>query len=71
MGYDGVKFSKAEGFDDNTYRIFNPEKQKINEVNTVEGDFNKKISSLADDQNNIKDFDVPTEATLRNQALKH
>ena len=69
MGYDGVKFSKAEGFDDNTYRIFNPEKlKKINEVNTVEGDFNKKISSLADDQNNIKDFDVPTEATLRNQA---
>ena len=69
MGYDGVKFEKTSGYSENNYRIFNPEKlQKTAEVETVSKKFNQEPSKLADDQNNVKDFDVPNEATYRNQA---
>jgi len=69
QGYDGVKFTKAEGYETEGYRIFNPEKlKKTAEVETVSKKFNQEPSKLADDQNNVKDFDVPNEATYRNQA---
>ena len=69
MGYDGVKFEKTSGYSENNYRIFNPEKlQKTAEVETVSKKFNQEPSKLADDQNNVRDFDVPNEATYRNQA---
>jgi hypothetical protein len=68
MGYDGVKFSKAEGFDDNSYRIFNTEKlDKTGSVQSKSG-FNKNETNLAEDIEGVKDFDVPTEAAYRNQA---
>ncbi len=41
---------------------------KVTEVETVSKKFNKEPSKLADDQNNVRDFDVPNEATYRNQA---
>ena len=69
QGFDGVKFEKASGYDDNSYRIFNPEKlKKTAEVETVSKNFNKEPTRLADDQNNVRDFDVPNEAAYRNQA---
>ena len=42
--------------------------EKITQVETVTKKFNQNPSKLADDQSNIKDFDVPNEAAYRNQA---
>ena len=42
--------------------------EKVTEVETVSKKFNQEPSKLADDQNNVRDFDVPNEATYRNQA---
>ena len=52
---------------------YNPIKQitetpKVSEVETVSKNFNKEPTRLADDQNNVKDFDVPNEAAYKNQA---
>lgn len=52
---------------------YNPIKQitetpKVTEVETVSKNFNKEPTRLADDQNNVKDFDVPNEAAYKNQA---
>tara|TARA_R100000900_G_scaffold34050_2_gene27663 strand:- start:2046 stop:4451 length:2406 start_codon:yes stop_codon:yes gene_type:complete len=44
------------------------EAPKVAEVETVSKNFNKEPTRLADDQNNVRDFDVPNEATYRNQA---
>jgi len=41
---------------------------KVAEVETVTKKFNQNPSKLADDQSNVKDFDVPNEAAYRNQA---
>ena len=41
---------------------------KVAEVETVSKNFNKEPTRLADDQNNVKDFDVPNEAAYKNQA---
>jgi len=41
---------------------------KVAEVETVSKKFNKEPTRLADDQNNVKDFDVPNEAAYKNQA---
>ena len=73
QGYAGVKITENYVLDNNKprniYRIFNPEKlKKTAEVETVSKKFNQEPSKLADDQNNVKDFDVPNEATYRNQA---
>tara|TARA_R100000951_G_scaffold30431_2_gene26165 strand:+ start:1584 stop:4076 length:2493 start_codon:yes stop_codon:yes gene_type:complete len=43
-------------------------KKYLSEVQTVSKKFNKEPTRLADDQNNVKDFDVPNEAAYRNQA---
>ena len=68
MGYDGVKFSKAEGYTETNYRIFNTEKlDKTVSVQSPSG-FNKNETKLAEDIEGVKNFDVPNEATLRNQA---
>ena len=42
--------------------------EKITQVETVTKKFNQNPSKLADDQSNVKDFDVPNEAAYRNQA---
>ena len=69
MGYDGVKFSKAEGYTETNYRIFNTEKlDKTGSVQSSSG-FNKNETKLAEDIEGVKNYDVPDEATLRNQAL--
>jgi len=44
------------------------EAPKVTEVETVSKKFNQEPSKLADNQNNVRDFDVPNEATYRNQA---
>ena len=44
------------------------ETPKVAEVETVSKNFNKEPTRLADDQNNVRDFDVPNEAAYRNQA---
>jgi len=44
------------------------ETPKVSEVETVSKNFNKEPTRLADDQNNVRDFDVPNEAAYRNQA---
>lgn len=44
------------------------EAPKVAEVETVSKNFNKEPTRLADDQNNVRDFDVPNEATYKNQA---
>ena len=44
------------------------EAPKVAEVETVSKNFNKEPTRLADDQNNVRDFDVPNEAAYRNQA---
>ena len=68
MGYDGVKFSKAEGYTETNYRIFNTEKlDKTGSVQSPSG-FNKNETKLAEDIEGVKNYDVPNEATLRNQA---
>jgi len=41
---------------------------KINNIATETNAFNKNISKLADDVDNLKEFDVPNEKTFRNQA---
>ena len=41
---------------------------KVSEVDTVSKKFNKEPTRLADDQNNVRDFDVPNEAAYKNQA---
>lgn len=68
QGFDGVRFSKEEGFTENNYRIFNTEKlDKTGSVQSPSG-FNKNETKLAEDIEGVKNFDVPNEATLRNQA---
>ena len=42
---------------------------KINSPNINKAGFNKNETKLAEDIEGVKDFDVPTEATYRNQAL--
>ena len=44
------------------------EAPKVAEVETVSKNFNKEPTRLVDDQNNVRDFDVPNEAAYRNQA---
>ena len=44
------------------------ETPKVSEVETVSKNFNKEPTRLADDQNNVRDFDVPNEAAYKNQA---
>ena len=69
QGFEGVKYEKSAGFDDNSYRIFNTEKlDKTGSVQSKSG-FNKNETNLAEDIEGVKDFDVPTEAAYRNQAL--
>ena len=71
QGFEGVKFEKTAGYDDNTYRIFNTEKlDKTGSVQSKSG-FNKNQTKLAEDIEGVKDFDVPTEAAYRNQALNN
>ncbi len=41
---------------------------KINDIATETNTFNKNTSKLADDVDNLKEFDVPNETTFRNQA---
>ena len=68
QGFEGVKYEKSAGFDDNSYRIFNTEKlDKTGSVQSKSG-FNKNETKLAEDIEGVKDFDVPTEAAYRNQA---
>ncbi|MAW01982.1 MAG: hypothetical protein CMI81_03760 [Candidatus Pelagibacter sp.] len=49
---------------------FNPPKitTDTNAPGVNKAEFNRNESKLAEDLNNVKDFDVPTEATYRNQA---
>ena len=68
QGFDGVKFAKEEGFDETNYRIFNTEKlAKTGDVQSPSG-FNKNETKLAEDIEGVKNFDVPNEAALKNQA---
>ncbi len=67
-GFEGIKFEKSAGFDENNYRIFNTEKlEETGSVQSKSG-FNKNETKLAEDIEAVKDFDVPTEAAYKNQA---
>ena len=71
QGFDGVKFERSAGFTENNYRIFNTEKLDVTSPVSSKSGFNKTESKLAEDIEAVKDFDVPTEATFKNQALNN
>ena len=71
-GYDGVKFDDLGAEEGVNYRIFFPEKldevPAANQSASNKANFNRDETSVAQDIEAAKNFDVPTEATYRNQA---
>jgi aryl carrier-like protein len=63
----GTKVARRIDIDQMADQLILPKKY-LSEVDTVSKNFNKEPSKLADDQNNVKDFDVPNEAAYKNQA---
>ena len=73
QGYDGIKFDDMGAEQGVNYRIFFPEKlDKVPVANSPginKANFNRNETTIAQDIEGAKNFDVPTEATYRNQAL--
>ena len=72
QGYHGIKFDDMGAEQGVNYRIFFPEKLEkpnINSPRIEKATFSKNETKLAEDLNNVKEFDVPNEAAYRNQAL--
>ncbi len=71
-GYDGVKFDDLGAEEGVNYRIFFPEKlDKVPAANQSaenKANFNRDETSVAQDIETAKNFDVPNEAAYRNQA---
>ena len=63
-----ITLTKLKEFNKVKKNKLNSIPEKVAEVETVSKKFNQEPSKLADDQNNVRDFDVPNEATYRNQA---
>ena len=67
--FDGHEFAEESLKNAKTRLRTLTEAPKVAEVETVSKNFNKEPTRLADDQNNVRDFDVPNEAAYKNQAF--
>ena len=70
MGYDGVKFTDLGAEEGVNYRIFHPEKldevPAANSPGVNKANFNRNETTIAQDIEAAKNFDVPNEAAYRN-----
>ena len=64
----GTRVARRVDIDQMADQLILPKKY-LSEVDTASKTFNKEPTRLADDQNNVKDFDVPNEAAFKNQSL--